>query len=123
MTTRTSVLRTPSLSATQQQAKLTLGYHEYLLPIEHAHAIQRAMMHAVKVEESYNSNKTYSYLMPVTALVDLYTPKNPVYDCRALTLEQRDNWHKAVKEATEAGTPITDVITPEEFARATQALA
>lgn len=101
----------------QQLVRLTINYHNFVLPIDTAHAIQKAMLSAKFIDSYHVSGQSYGVLVRPEVSVKMYydDEEYPTFDTTCLNKAQVQEWRAAVTEGLKNGGKAEDILPPEEF--------
>ena len=108
-------MRKQAQQTQEQLVAVRFGYCTYYMPIDQAHIVQKAMMHAKREDTQYNAGKSYVRLLNVDVNVSTAGPDSRVFDLTSYTSEQVNDWTSVVNEGLGAGGEVADIMSPEEY--------
>ncbi len=101
----------------QQLVRLAINYQSFVLPIDAAYAIHKAMLSAKFIDRCYVSGQSYGVLVRPEVSVRTHDDDEgyPTFDTTCLNKAQVQEWRAAVNEGLKNGGKVEDILPPEEF--------
>ena len=103
----------------EQMVALVINYTEYIIPVDAAHTIQKAMLQAKQEDSFYYGTISVPILQRPTVTVKILDPNAHRFDVSSLPESAIRAWRDMVKDAVAADPSITlaDIMDPAQFAK------
>lgn len=108
-------MRKQTQQAHEQLVALRFGFCTYYMPIDQAHIVQKAMMHAKREDMQYNAGKSYARLLNVDVVVSTNASDHKTFDLTSYTSDQANDWTRTVNEGLADGGEVADIMPPVEY--------
>lgn len=103
----------------EQMVELVVNYTTYLIPVDAAHAVQKAMLQAKQKDSYYYGALTVEVLQRPNVTVSIAALNPDEFDVTTLSRDELNAWRAMIKEAEKANPSLTtaDIMDPVQFTK------